>query len=334
VAEGGALVTSARPDPPGHAPRSPAGPAPDAGRAAYLAGSDERSLTGEYLAAVVRALPRRRVLVDVGPGDPALTARLGRHFERVLVVEPDPAGRAAVLRACPWAVPSGPDPGDGAADLVLCAQGARSLRALSAGPPERRRAAVLRMLRWAVPGGEMVVLLPNPASDRARLLHRLTGVRPDLAPLRDGLLRDAADRARGGAEPVGRVWLETLECRFRTRRFGDAVAAAGFLLDEAGFVPDADGSGDRFPLDAAGAVPGGPGFPPDAGGFGARLSPDPTGFAPGAAAPPGAARPPRPSPQALADLLRREFTRPDGTVSLGCALDVLRVRRAGRPRTH
>jgi hypothetical protein len=367
VAEGGALVTSARPDPPG---------AP--GRATYLAGSDERSLTGEYLAAVVRALPRRRVLVDVSPGDPALTARLGRHFERTLAIEPDPADRAALRRACPWAVPLDADPGDATADLVLCAQGTRSFRALSAAPPDRWRAAVLRMLGWAVPGGEVVLLLPAPESDRARLLHRLTGVRPDVTALRDALLRDASPRAGGG--PVGRVWLETLECRFRTRRLGDAVEAVGFLLGEAGpyegAVPQETGGygpGERgFPADAGGHGPGERGFPAETAGcrFGERgLSPDAAGHGPGGrafppggagsgpggapsmpggaglasggagpasggAAPPGATRPPSPTRQALAELLRREFTRPDGTVSLGCALDVLRVRRAGRPRAR
>ncbi|MFD8785365.1 class I SAM-dependent methyltransferase [Kitasatospora sp. NPDC059599] len=188
----------------------------------FLAGTDEKPLTHARLSELVDALPRRRVLLDLGAGDGRTTAHLARSFDRTIAVEPSEAMREKLRTTCPDAIVlpdrldrvRPPEP----ADLVHLSH------VLYYVPEADWPATVDRALDWTAPGGTLLVVLQNPESPCMRMAAHFTGVRYDLSPL-------AADlRAR---RPRDAVALETLGLHYRTPHLAEAVDVAEFMVNVA-----------------------------------------------------------------------------------------------------
>jgi hypothetical protein len=203
----------------------------------FLAGSDEKAVTHAYLDHVVAALPRRRVLLDVGPADGTTTRHLAPSFERTVCIEPSEPMRRALRRNCPDAVVL-PDPVLEAepgvtADLALLSH------VLYYVPAEQWTATVLRIMEWVAPGGLLLVLLQNPDNPCMNMVRHFTGCRFDLGELA---------RELAGAPPglVGEVALDTLPARYTGSGLGETVEVAEFHLT----LPPPLGDGTPPPRDS------------------------------------------------------------------------------------
>ncbi|MBH1935949.1 class I SAM-dependent methyltransferase [Streptomyces sp. AV19] len=187
----------------------------------FLAGTDQKELSGAYLDRLAGELPRRRVFLDIGAGRGDLARHMTRHFERVVAVEPSAPMRDALRRACPDALIL-PDPVNTVrvevtADLAVCAHVLYHL------PPADWAATVQRMLRWVAPGGELVVMLQNPDNDCMRMVRHFTGARFDLGAL-------ASRLEAGAAGLLADCRLETLPSTYRATAQKDVLAVAELLL--------------------------------------------------------------------------------------------------------
>lgn len=187
----------------------------------FLAGSDEKDATHAYLDQVVRGLPARRVLIDVGPADGTTTRHLSPSFERTVCVEPSEPMRRALARTCPGARVL-PDPVLQArpgvrADLVLLSH------VLYYIPRSEWVVTVRHIIDWLQPGGTALVLLQDPDNACMRMVRHFTGVRFDLEELRSELATDPAG-------PVGGMRLDTVPARYRTVHLEEAVSTAEFHL--------------------------------------------------------------------------------------------------------
>jgi hypothetical protein len=203
----------------------------------FLAGSDEKAVTHAYLDHVVAALPRRRVLLDVGPADGTTTRHLAPSFERTVCIEPSEPMRRALRQNCPDAVVL-PDPVLEAepgvtADLALLSH------VLYYVPAEQWTATVLRIMEWVAPGGLLLVLLQNPDNPCMNMVRHFTGCRFDLGELA---------RELAGAPPglVGEVALDTLPARYTGSGLGETVEVAEFHLT----LPPPLGDGTPPPRDS------------------------------------------------------------------------------------
>ncbi|MFF8812662.1 class I SAM-dependent methyltransferase [Streptomyces pactum] len=187
----------------------------------FLAGTDEKAVTHTYLDGVVRRLPARRVLLDVGPADGGTTRHLAPAFERTVCIEPSEPMRRALRRNCPGAqMLAEPvleaEPGV-SADLALLGH------VLYYVPRPQWLATVLRILEWVEPGGSLLVLLQNPENACMRMVREFTGSRFDLAELADEL-------TAAGSPAVGPVTLETLPARYHGTDLRETVEVAEFHL--------------------------------------------------------------------------------------------------------
>ncbi|WP_228972969.1 methyltransferase domain-containing protein [Streptomyces sp. DH12] len=186
----------------------------------FLAGTDEKDRTHLYLDRVVRALPARRVLLDIGAADGTTTRHLAPSFERTVCIEPSEPMRRVLARACPGAriVPEPvleAEP-DVAADLALLSH------VLYYVPRAQWAAAVLRALGWLAPGGTLVVLMQQPDNACMTMVRHFTGSRFDL--------RELAEELAAGPDPVGDVRLDTVPACFRSADLEETVDVAGFHL--------------------------------------------------------------------------------------------------------
>ncbi|SOB86185.1 class I SAM-dependent methyltransferase [Streptomyces sp. 1331.2] len=188
----------------------------------FLAGTDEKPVTHARLSELVAALPRRRVLLDLGAGDGRTTAHLARSFDRTVAVEPSAAMREKLATTCPEALVlpdrldrvRPPEP----ADLVHLSH------VLYYVPEPEWPATATRALDWTAPGGTLLVVLQNPESPCMRMAAHFTGVRYDLAPL--------AERLRE-CHPAHDYALETLDLHYRTPHLAEAVDVAEFMVNVA-----------------------------------------------------------------------------------------------------
>ncbi|GAA2404549.1 hypothetical protein GCM10010420_35100 [Streptomyces glaucosporus] len=188
----------------------------------FLAGTDEKAVTHEYLTELVERLPRRGLFLDVGAGNGVTTRHVGRYFERVVAVEPSGHMRRALRRRCPDAVVL-PEPVDRLdldlrPDLVLCSHVLYYL------PEEEWEPTVRRLLGWVAPGGELVVVLQNPENDCMRMVRHFTPARFDLSGLAGRLAED-------GGGTAGDVLLETLPVRYRATGLAEAVDVAELMVN-------------------------------------------------------------------------------------------------------
>lgn len=131
--------------------------------ALFLSGSDEKSRTHAYLDDVVRRMPARRVLLDVGPADGTTTSHLSPFFERTVCIEPSEPMRRALERVCPEALVlaepvAEAEPGV-SADLTLLSHD------LYYVPREQWAPTVLRVLDWVEPGGTLSVVAYQPDAE-------------------------------------------------------------------------------------------------------------------------------------------------------------------------
>ncbi|WP_308295958.1 class I SAM-dependent methyltransferase [Streptomyces sp. ISL-96] len=192
----------------------------------FLSGTDEKAVTHARLADLVAGLERRRVFLDVGAGAGQTTAHLGRRFDRTVAVEPSAAMRERLVQACPGAVvvaqPIESADGDGA-DLRDTADLALLSHVLYYLPEEAWLPTLRRVLGWVAPGGTLLVVLQSPGNACMRMVEHFTGTRFDMRPF-----------ARQLGELTAQVsgWsIETLDVRYRTTRFAEAVDVAEFMVN-------------------------------------------------------------------------------------------------------
>ncbi|MFF2147593.1 class I SAM-dependent methyltransferase [Kitasatospora sp. NPDC058190] len=188
----------------------------------FLVGTDEKPRTHARLSEIASALPRRRVLLDLGAGDGRTTAHLAGYFDRVIAVEPSAAMREKLRITCPEALVL-PEPLDRAqppepADLVHLSH------VLYYVPEPDWLPTATRALSWTAPGGTLLIVLQNPDSPCMRMAAHFTSVRYDLRPLRDRL------RAQ---HPSHGYALETLALHYRTPGLAEAVDVAEFMVNVA-----------------------------------------------------------------------------------------------------
>nr|WP_240449186.1 methyltransferase domain-containing protein [Streptomyces harenosi] len=187
----------------------------------FLAGSDEKAVAHAYLDRVVAALPRRRVLLDIGPADGTTTRHLAPSFERTVCVEPSEPMRRALRQTCPDAVVLADpvleaEPGV-SADLALLSH------VLYYVPAEQWTATVLRIMGWVAPGGLLLVFLQNPDNACMAMVRHFTGCRFDLRNL-------ARELAGGPPGLVGDIALDILPARYTGSRLSETVEVAEFHL--------------------------------------------------------------------------------------------------------
>jgi Methyltransferase domain len=188
----------------------------------FMAGTDEKAVTHEYLNALVEQLPRRTLFIDVGAGDGVTTRHVGQYFERTIAIEPSAPMRQALRRSCPDAVvlnePIDEVELDTHADLALCAH------VFSYMPEFAWLNTARRILNWMAPGGTLLLILQNPGSDCMRMVRHFTGVRHDLSDLARRLEYDD----NGLVDSVAMV---TLPIRYRSTNLTDAIDVAEFMIN-------------------------------------------------------------------------------------------------------
>ncbi|MBW5422576.1 methyltransferase domain-containing protein [Streptomyces sp. BG9H] len=187
----------------------------------FLAGTDQKARTHDYVSQVIGQLPARQLFLDVGPGEGTMTCGIAPHFEHTVCIEPNRAMRRALALACPDArVLAEPvlqaAPGV-TADLALLSH------VLYYVPRPQWTATVLRVMEWIAPGGLLLVLLEHPDSTCMRMVEHFTGSRFDLSAL-------AGELASAPPGLIGDIRLDTVSARYRTMELDEAVAVAGFHL--------------------------------------------------------------------------------------------------------
>lgn len=193
----------------------------------FLAGTDEKAVTHDYLRGVLERLPARRVLLDVGAADGTTTQRLLPYFEHTVCIEPSAPMRRALARACPQA--------EVIAEPVLEARvGVEADLALLSHvlyyvPRGQWTATVARIMEWVAPSGVLLVLLQDPDNPCMRMVRHFTGQRFDLKELADEL-------AMLPPGLVGEIGLDVVPARYRSRDLNDTVTVAGFHLSVPGVV--------------------------------------------------------------------------------------------------
>lgn len=188
----------------------------------FLAGTDEKAVTREYLKALVEQLPHRTLFLDVGAGDGVTTRHVGQYFERTIAIEPSAPMRQALRRSCPDAVvldePIDEVELDARADLVLCSH------VFYYVPDSAWLGTARRILNWVAPGGVLVLMLQNPENDCMRMVGHFTGVRFDLSDL-------ASILEQNGNGLVESVAMATLPIRYRSTNLADAIDVAEFMIN-------------------------------------------------------------------------------------------------------
>ncbi|WP_432164057.1 class I SAM-dependent methyltransferase [Streptomyces tendae] len=190
--------------------------------ALFLSGTDQKTVTQTYLSQIIAEMPRRDVFLDIGAGEGGTTEYIGRHFRKVVAIEPSAHMCKALHRALPDAVvlsePVETVQVDVKADLALCAHVLYHL------PHASWTATIRRMLDWVVPGGELVVTLQNPDDDAMRMSRYASGRLPfslaDLAVLLER--EDSLGIADSG--------METLKATYRSPSRDDTLTVAQFML--------------------------------------------------------------------------------------------------------
>jgi SAM-dependent methyltransferase len=188
----------------------------------FLAGTDEKAVTHEYLKALVEQLPRRRLFLDVGAGDGVTTRHVGQYFECTIAIEPSAPMRQALRRSCPDAVvfnePIDKVQLDAHADLALCSH------VLYYVPDSAWLETARRVLNWVAPGGALLLMLQNPENDCMKMVRHFTGVRFDLSDL-------ARRLEQNGNGLVQSVAMATLPIRYRSTNLADAIDVAEFMIN-------------------------------------------------------------------------------------------------------
>jgi SAM-dependent methyltransferase len=189
----------------------------------FMAGTDEKAVTHEYLTALVEQLPRRTLFLDVGAGDGVTTRHVGQYFERTIAIEPSAPMRQALQRSCPDAVvlnePIDEVELDARADLALCSH------VLYYVSDSAWVGTVRRVLNWVAPGGALLLMLQNPENGfMVRMVRHFTGVRLDLSDLAKRL-------EHNGNGLIESVAMATLTSRYRSTNLADAIDVAEFMIN-------------------------------------------------------------------------------------------------------
>ncbi len=187
----------------------------------FLAHTDQKAKAREWLKGLVQALPARRLFIDAGAGNGAVTSWFVQDFQRTIAIEPNPSLNQELRRACPTAEVQ---PGQilqahpsMSADLVLCSH---VLYYIEAG---EWMVHLERLVSWLAPGGALVVVVQNHGTDCMRMLGHFFGHRFDLSDLARRF-----DALRGQDY---RVEITTVPAQVVTRDFEPAYTVAEFMLN-------------------------------------------------------------------------------------------------------
>jgi SAM-dependent methyltransferase len=188
----------------------------------FMADTDEKAVTHEYLTALVEQLPGRGLFLDVGAGDGVTTRHVGQYFEHTIAIEPSTPMRQALRRLCPHAVvlakPVEEVELDARVDLALCSH------VLYYVPDSAWLGTVWRILNWVVPGGVLMIMLQNPENDCMQVVRHFTGVRFNLSDL-------ASTVERNGNGVIDSMTLTTLPIRYRSTNVADAIDVAELMIN-------------------------------------------------------------------------------------------------------
>ena len=186
----------------------------------FLAHTDQKEKTMEWLDWEVEALPQRRIAIDAGAGTGKLTRWLADRFARVIGVEPNPSLADEFRTACPMAtlipetiLAAKPQV---VADFILCSHVFYYI------PRTEWEENIRQLISWLAPGGLLAIAIENPSSDCTRMKHHFI---PGGSDLRE--LAAVAESALGGSYDVR---LDTVEAHIRTNDLQTACAVAEFIL--------------------------------------------------------------------------------------------------------
>ena len=190
--------------------------------AVFLAHTDQKVKARAWLDRLVQCLPQRRVFIDAGAGNGAVTGWFTDAFERTIAIEPSESLRRQLLQRCPavealgdfilTAKPAAPG------DLILCSHVFYHI------DTAQWLDHVQHMASWLAPAGTLVVALQNHSADGMRMLEHFHGQRFDLSAL--------ARRFEAIHGDHYRVQLETVPASVVTQDIATACTIAEFFLND------------------------------------------------------------------------------------------------------
>lgn len=189
--------------------------------ALFLANTDQKQNTREWMLARVRRLPEHRLFIDAGAGNGEITAWISDQFERTIAIEPNDGLRAELSGRCPNIEVLGCTIAEAApnasADLIVCSH------VLYHVPRDQWLDHIDRMASWLAPAGELAVVLSSLQSDELALLNDFLNLQFDLRTLGDVYLRSAGGRFA--------VEVKSIPSCFESPRFEDAYSIAELVLN-------------------------------------------------------------------------------------------------------
>lgn len=193
----------------------------------FLRHTDQKIRALEWLDNLVRQLPDRGTLIDVGAGNGDTVSRLATHFRKTIAIEPNQTLADEIRRRCPRAMiltetletASIPDRGD----LIVCSH------VLTHIPPVQWMPQVEKMVQWLTPGGSLAILLQNANCDCKQMVrHFFRTTRPDLVALARAL---NTAWSMSPSVRIDSLRIETIPSTITPTTFEDAYRIAEFMLN-------------------------------------------------------------------------------------------------------
>ena len=188
----------------------------------FLAHTDEKVKTQQWLTRLVTTLPSHRLLIDAGAGNGELTSLLIDSFDQTIAIEPNESLRAALNKNCPQieVLPVSILDANVTAsgDLVLCSHVFYHIDG------EEWMLHLERLASWLSLDGILVVVLQHHASDCMQMLQHFLGRRFDLPAL--------ARTFQGANRNRYAIDIETVPTQVTTLDFDSAYTVAEFMLNE------------------------------------------------------------------------------------------------------
>lgn len=187
----------------------------------FLAHTDQKIRTREWLNRLVETLPSTSLLIDAGAGNGKVTAWYVETFDRTIAIEPNPFLCGELRKTCPTAqvIPAAildahPDsPGD----LVLCSH------VLYYVDPLERIQHLERLASRIGSGGVLAAIVQNHDTDCMRMLDHFLGLRFNMSELAATLRGTLGDRYS--------LDMALIPARVRARDFDAAYTVAEFMLN-------------------------------------------------------------------------------------------------------
>lgn len=187
----------------------------------FLAHTDQKIRTRDWLNRLVETLPSRKVFIDAGAGNGKVTSWYVDEFERTTAIEPNPFLCEELRETCPTAqvIPEAileaqpESPGN----LVLCSH------VLYYIDPLERIRHMEKLASWTGPGGILVVIVQNHDTDCMRMLDHFLGLRFNMSELAATLRDVFGDRYS--------LDMALIPARVRTKDIDAAYTVAEFMLN-------------------------------------------------------------------------------------------------------